>query len=38
VSSAGSSQVFAAVILLLLTGYTMVFEVFGGFAEIGLHS
>ena len=29
--------VFAAVILLLLTGYTMVFEVFGGFAKIGLH-
>jgi len=29
--------VFAAVILLLLTGYTMVFEVLGGFAKIGLH-
>ena len=29
--------VFAAVVLLLLTGYTMVFEVFGGFAKIGLH-
>jgi len=29
--------IFAAVILLLLTGYTMVFEVFGGFAKIGLH-
>jgi len=29
--------VFAAVILLLLSGYTMVFEVFGGFAKIGLH-
>lgn len=29
--------VFAAVILLLLTGYTMVFDVFGGFAKIGLH-
>ena len=29
--------VFAAVILLLLTGYTMVFDVFGGFAEIGFH-
>ena len=29
--------VFAAVILLLLTGYTMVFEVFGGFAKIGFH-
>ena len=29
--------VFAAVILLLLTGYTMVFDVFGGFAKVGLH-
>ena len=29
--------VFAAVILLLLTGYTMVFAVLGGFAKIGLH-
>ena len=29
--------VFAAVILLLLSGYTMVFDVFGGFAKIGLH-
>jgi uncharacterized membrane protein len=29
--------VFAAVILLLLTGYTMVFDVFGGFGKIGLH-
>ena len=29
--------VFAAVILLLLSGYTMVFAVFGGFAKIGFH-
>ena len=29
--------VFAAVILLLLTGYTLVFDVFGGFAKIGFH-
>ena len=29
--------VFAAVILLLLTGYTMVFAVLGGFAKIGFH-
>ena len=29
--------VFAAVILLLLTGYTMVFDVFGGFAKIGFN-
>jgi hypothetical protein len=31
------ARVFAAVILLLLSGYTMVFEVFGGFAKIGIH-
>ena len=29
--------VFAAVALLLLSGYAMVFAVFGGFARIGLH-
>lgn len=29
--------VFAAIILLLLTGYAMVFGVFGGFAGIGLY-
>jgi uncharacterized membrane protein len=29
--------VFAAVALLLLSGYAMVFGVFGGFARIGLH-
>jgi uncharacterized membrane protein len=29
--------VFAAIVLLLVTGYTMVFSVFGGFGGIGLH-
>jgi uncharacterized membrane protein len=29
--------VFAAVVLLLLTGYAMVFSVHAGFADIGLH-
>jgi uncharacterized membrane protein len=29
--------VFAAIVLLLLTGYAMVFGVFAGFAGIGLH-
>jgi uncharacterized membrane protein len=29
--------VWAAIILLLLSGYWMVFELFGGFAHIGLH-
>ena len=29
--------VFAAIILLLVTGYAMVFGVFGGFAAVGLH-
>jgi uncharacterized membrane protein len=29
--------VFAAIILLLISGYAMVFWVFGGFADIGLH-
>jgi len=31
------SWVFVAVVLLLLTGYAMVFGVYGGFADIGLH-
>ncbi len=29
--------VFAAIVLLLASGYTMVFEVFGGFAGLGLY-
>ena len=29
--------VFAAIVLLLVTGYAMVFSVFGGFGGIGLH-
>lgn len=29
--------VIAAIVLLLLSGYAMVFAVFGGFAKIGLH-
>ena len=29
--------VIAAIVLLLLSGYAMVFDVFGGFAKIGLH-
>lgn len=29
--------VFAAIVLLLLSGYAMVFGVFGGFAGIGMH-
>src|SRR5580692_10383222 len=29
--------VFAAIVLLLISGYAMVFGVFGGFAGIGLH-
>lgn len=29
--------VIAAIVLLLLSGYAMVFTVFGGFAKIGLH-
>jgi uncharacterized membrane protein len=29
--------VFAAIVLLLLTGYAMVFGVYAGFADIGLH-
>ena len=31
------SWVFVAVVLLLLTGYAMIFGVYGGFADIGLH-
>jgi len=31
------SWVIAAIVLLLLTGYAMVFGVYGGFARIGLH-
>lgn len=29
--------VFAAIVLLLLTGYTMVFAVYAGFGDVGLH-
>ena len=29
--------VFAAIVLLLLTGYTMVFGVYAGFGDVGLH-
>lgn len=29
--------VFAAIALLLVSGYTMIFRVFGGFAGVGLH-
>ena len=29
--------VFAAIVLLLLTGYSMVFGVYAGFADVGLH-
>ena len=29
--------VFAAIVLLLLTGYTMVFGVYSGFGDVGLH-
>ena len=31
------SWVFVAVVLLLLTGYAMIFGVYAGFADIGLH-